>query len=592
MTAVDDVTDVVWDLSDLLDGRSVEELLDEAIARAEGLGRHRNAIAALDAGRLAAFMAELAAVNDLAGRAAAYANLSFAADTSDPRTGALHQRVEERATTIETALLFFELEWAEVTDERAASLLADPALDPYRHHLEAARRYRPHLLSEPEEKIMAEKSVSGRKAWGRLFDELTSAIAVELDGETVPLDAALARLYSADRGVRRRAAEAVTEGLAPGLRTRAYLFNTLLADKATDDRLRRYPNWLASWNLAQEASDASVEALIAAVRNRYDIPQRWYALKAGLLGEHHLADYDRNASVTDSDETFSWAEARAIVEDAYASFSDELAGLVRQFFDKRWIDAPARAGKAPGAFCNYTVPSVHPYVLLNFTSRRDDVLTLAHELGHGVHGALAARQGVFHQRTPLTLAETASVFGETVVFGRLLSQVEQPEARLGLLANNLDGAVATVFRQTAMNRFEHLVHTARREEGELAVERFGELWAESQTEMLGPVVEVTEGYRTWWSYIPHFIHTPGYVYAYAYGQLLALSVYRKYQEQGDSFVPSYVELLASGGSRWPEELGRTVGCDLADPGFWDGGLDIIDRRLVEAEAAAREAGRV
>jgi oligoendopeptidase F len=537
-------------------------------------------------------MAELAAVNELAGRAAAYASLSFAADTSDPESGALLQRVEERGTTIETALLFFELEWAEVPDAPAATLLADPALGPYRHHLEAARRYRPHLLSEPEEKILAEKSVSGRKAWGRLFDELTSAIVVNLDGETIPLDGALARLYSADRDVRRRAAEAVTEGLAPGLRTRAYLFNTLLADKATDDRLRSYPTWLASWNLAQEASDESVEALIAAVRNRYDIPQRWYALKAGLLGEHRLADYDRNASVVESDETFSWTEARAIVEDAYGSFSDELAALVRQFFDNRWIDAPIRPGKAGGAFCNYTVPSVHPYVLLNFTARRDDVLTLAHELGHGVHGALAARQGVFHQQTPLTLAETASVFGETVVFGRLLSRVGSPDARLGLLAENLDGAVATVFRQTAMNRFEHLVHTARREEGELAVERFGELWAESQTEMLGPVVDVTEGYRTWWSYIPHFIHTPGYVYAYAYGQLLALSVYRQYQEQGAGFVPRYLELLAAGGSLWPEELGRIVGCDLADPGFWDGGLDIIDQRLVEAETAARDAGRV
>ncbi len=592
MTAVEEATDVVWDLSDLLDGRTVDDLLDDAIARAERLAGQRTTIGTLEAAGLAAFMAELATINELAGRASAYASLSFAADTSDPETGALLQRVEERGTKIETALVFFELEWAEVPDEQAATLLADPALGPYRHHLEAARRYRPHLLSEPEEKIMTEKSVSGRKAWARLFDELTSAIVVSLDGETIPLDGALARLYSADRDVRRRAAEAVTEGLAPGLRTRAYLFNTLLADKATDDRLRSYPTWLASWNLAQEASDESVEALIAAVRNRYDIPQRWYALKAGLLGEHRLADYDRNASVVESDETFSWSEARAVVEDAYGSFSDELAGLVRQFFENRWIDAPIRPGKAGGAFCNYTVPSVHPYVLLNFTARRDDVLTLAHELGHGVHGALAARQGVFHQQTPLTLAETASVFGETVVFGRLLSRVGSPAARLGLLAENLDGAVATVFRQTAMNRFEHMVHTARREEGELAVERFGELWAESQTEMLGPVVEVTEGYRTWWSYIPHFIHTPGYVYAYAYGQLLALAVYRQYQEQGAEFVPRYVELLAAGGSLWPEELGRIVGCDLADPGFWDGGLDIIDQRLVEAEAAARDAGRV
>ncbi len=583
---------VVWDLADLLDGRTVDELLDEAVARAEGLSGYRGRVAELDAAELAAVMAEMASISELAGRAGSFANLQFAADTSVAAHGALLQKVEERGTELQTLLLFFELEWAEVDDEHAAAVLADERLRPYGHHLEAARRYRPHLLTEPEEKMLAEKAVTGRKAWARLFDELTSAITVDLDGEPVPLDGALARLDTPDRDERRRIAEAVTLGLAPGLRTRAYLYNTLLGDKATDDRLRHYSHWLASWNLAQEASDASVEALVAAVRNRYGIAQRWYALKAQLMGIPRLADYDRNAPITESSERYSWQEARQIVEDGYRSFSSELADLVHGFFENHWIDAPVRPGKAPGAFCDYTVPSVHPYVLLNFTARRDDVLTLAHELGHGVHGALAARQGIFHQQTPLTLAETASVFGETVIFGRLLSRVDDANERLGLLADNLDGAIATVFRQTAMNHFEHLVHTARRDEGELDIDRFGQAWAESQAEMLGDAVEITEGYKTWWSYIPHFIHTPGYVYAYAYGQLLALSVYRRYEERGPDFVPRYLELLSAGASMWPEELARIVDCDLADPGFWDGGLDIIEHRLVEAEEAARQAGRI
>ncbi len=277
--------------------------------------------------------------------------------------------------------------------------------------------------------------------------------------------------------------------------------------------------------------------------------------------------------------------------DAYASFSPELADVARRFFEQSWIDAPVRPGKRPGAFCAYTVPSHHPYLLLNWTARRRDVLTLAHELGHGLHAYLARAQGVFHQTTPLTLAETASVFGETVTFGRLLGETTDPAARLALLAESLEGQIATVFRQIAMNRFEDAVHTERRERGELSTDRFGELWAATQTDMLGDAVEITEGYRTWWSYIPHFIGTPGYVYAYAYGQLLALSVYRQYEERGAEFVPSYLELLSRGGSASPEELGRIVGVDLADPAFWDGGLAIVEEQLAAAEdAAARPAG--
>ncbi|MGH8984505.1 MAG: M3 family oligoendopeptidase [Acidimicrobiia bacterium] len=586
---------VAWDLDPLVDGHGaagVDALLDDAERRAGEIAGRRGQVAALDAAGIEALMIAFGVVQELVGRAGSYAGLRFAVDTADPERGALLQHVEERATAISTQLLFFELEWAELPDDRVAALLASDRLAFCRHHLESVRRYRPHLLSEPEERLMSEKAVTGRGAWSRLFSELTSAITVDLDGATVGLEEALSRLASPDRGERRRAAESVTAGLAPGVRTRAFVFNTLLADKATDDRLRHYPGWLASRNLDNEASDESVAALVAAVGRRYDIPQRWYALKARLLGVDRVADYDRMASVADQDAEIGWSDAHELVLDAYSSFSPELAEIAARFFEEGWIDAPVRPGKRPGAFCAYTVPSHHPYLLLNWTARRRDVLTLAHEMGHGLHAYLAREQGVFHQATPLTLAETASVFGETVTFGRLLDATSEPADRLALVAESLEGQIATVFRQTAMNRFEDRVHTERRERGELSVERFGELWIETQHAMLGDAVELTDGYATWWSYIPHFIGTPGYVYAYAYGQLLALSVYREYEERGAEFVPSYLELLAKGGSQSPEALGRIVGVDLADPGFWDGGLDIVEQQLHAAEAAAVAAGRV
>jgi oligoendopeptidase F len=585
MSITTDVDDVTWDLDPLLQGTSVDDLLDRADELAGVLEQERGLIGEISAPALGAFMQAMAELRDLMGRASSYASLRFATATADPERGALMQRVQERTTAISTRLLFFQLEWMAVPDAWADRLLADPLLEFCGHHLRSLRRYRDHVLSEPEERVSTEKGVTGRSAWVRLFSELTSAITVELDGRETTLEEGLSRLQSPDRSVRQTAAAAVTAGLAPGLRTRAFLFNTLLHDKAVDDRLRSYPHWLASWNLAQEASDESVQALVDAVRARHDIPQRWYALKARLLGVERLADYDRMASLATDDEMVGWDDARALVLDCYRSFSPELADVAAEFFDG-YIDAPARPGKRPGAFCSYTVPSHHPYVFLNWTGRRRDALTLAHELGHGVHGTLARPQGVFHQSTPLTLAETASVFGETVVFGRLLQEATSPESRLALLAENLEGAIATVFRQVAMNRFEHLVHTARRGEGELSVDRFGELWAESQTEMLGDAVEVTEDYRSWWSYIPHFIGTPGYVYAYAYGQLLALSVYRQYTEHGTDFVDRYLQLLQAGGSDRPDVLAHIVGCDLTDPGFWDGGLAIVESQLQAAEAAA------
>ena len=586
--------EVSWDLEPLLPEpgpAGVDALLDEADALTDELAEARGSVATFDAARLSDFVGGLVRVHELIGRAGSYAGLRFSTDVRDEARGALMQRVEERATAIGTRLLFFELEWAALPDDHADALLADESLAFARHHLSAARRFRPYLLSEPEEVILHEKAVTGANAWQRLFEEQIAALSVTIDDEESSLEGALALLASPDRDVRRAAADAVTAGLAPGLRTRAYVYNTLLNDKAVDDRLRSYPSWVAQRNLANEASDESVHALVEAVRARYAIPQRWYRLKARLLGIDRLADYDRLAGVAETESTFEWADARDLVLDAYGSFSGELAEVARRFFDEPWIDAPVRPGKRPGAFCAYTVASHHPYLLLNWTSRRRDVLTLAHELGHGMHAYLARGQGELHQSTPLTLAETASVFGETVTFGRLLDATDDPDARLALLADHVDGQVATVFRQTAMFCFEHAVHTGRREEGELPVDRFGELWTATQAEMLGDSVEITDGYLTWWSYIPHFIGSPGYVYAYSYGQLLALSVYARYKAQGDSFVPRYVEMLSAGGSLPPEELTAIVGIDLADPGFWDGGLDIVEQHLDATEAAAAEAGR-
>ncbi|HEY6760867.1 MAG TPA: M3 family oligoendopeptidase [Baekduia sp.] len=586
---------VAWDLDPLVDGEGAagaDRLLDEADRRATAFAdQHAGKVADLDGPGLVAAVTELADIGDLVGRAGNYAMLRFAVDTADPANGALLQRVQELGTGIETKLLFFDLEWAALDDARAEELLAADGLDKARHYLRTARRYRPHLLTEPEEKLMAEKAVTGRDAWSRLFSEITSAIKVDLDGaeEPVALDVALAQLMSPDRELRAHVAERVSAALEPTLRTRAYIFNTLMADKATDDRLRSFPSWISSRNLSNEASDESVQALVEAVRDNYEIPRRWYRLKARLLGIDRLADYDRMAAVGGEEEkAYDWDEAKDIVLTSFGEFSDVLSGGARRFFDEQWIDAPVRPAKRGGAFCAYTVPTVHPYVMLNYTSKRRDVLTLAHELGHGLHAYLARDRGVFEQHTPLTLAETASVFGETLVFARLLEAADTPESRLALLAENIEGSIATVFRQVAMNRFEDLAHTARRTEGELSVERIGELWTQSQEELLGDAVEVTDGYKSWWSYVPHFIGTPGYVYAYAYGQLLALSVYGKYLSEGPEFVDKYIALLSAGGSKSPEELAAIAGLDLTDPGFWRAGLDLVRDQLERAEALAEE----
>jgi len=587
-----------WDLEPLVEGRGaegVEALLSEARERAEAFSaRYRGRVAELDVAELAEAMRELAAIHDLGGRAGSYAVLSYSLDTADPGRGALMQKSRELGAAIETELLFFDLEWNLVPDERAGELLDADELEFCAHHLRTLRRYRPHQLSEPEERVLTETNVTGGSAFQRLFTEQTSALEVALPGHEEPasLEEGLSRLQDPDRERRAAAAAAVTESLRPGLRTRAFVFNNLLQDKATKDRLRGYPHWLASRNLANEASDESVQALIEAVQGRYDLARRWYSLKARLLGLDRLAYYDRMAPVSDSDDRIPYGEAEQIVLDCYRTFSPELDETAAEFFAGGYMDGPPRPGKRGGAFCAYTVPSAHPYVMLNYTSRPYDVLTMAHELGHGVHASLARPQGIYHFSTPLTLAETASIFGENIVLKRLLERAPGPAERLDLLAGALAGAVAAVFRQVAMNRFEDAIHSERRQAGELSVKRFGELWLATQGDLLGDSVELDDDYALWWSYVWHFVDAPGYVYAYAYGHLLALSVYRRYEEEGEGFVSSYLDLLRAGGSRPPQELGAIVGVDLSDPGFWSSGLELVERQLDAAEAAAREAGRI
>jgi len=584
---------VAWDLSDLYEGAE-DPALEADVAAAERAAaafreRYHDRVAELDAAALAEAVAERERIESTLDRPATYAHLNFATNMADPARGALVARLHEKAAALETQLLFFSLEWAAVEDDRAEALLAEPVLDHWRHVLRSARKFRPYLLSEPEERILTEKSVSGASAWARLYEEQLGALRVPLDGEQLSLETAMARLYSSDRDVRAETSAAVTAALEPGLRTRAYIFNTILLDKATDDRLRGYPTWLSARNLGNETTDEAVQALVDAAVSRYHVPQRYYRLKAKLLGIDRVAHYDRFAPVAESSEKTSWDEARDIVVGAYADFDADVGEIVEGFFSKSWIDGPVREDKRTGAFCATTVPGVHPYVLMNYTGDRRSILTLAHELGHGLHGVLAQPLGLFNASTPLTTAETASVFGEALTFRRLLAAEDDPRRKLDLLTGRIEDAIATVFRQIAMNRFEDSVHTERRTEGELATERLAELWLESQAGLFADAVDTTD-YDVWWSYIPHFIGAPGYVYAYAYGYLFALAIYRRYEQEGDAVVEPYLDVLRAGGSKPPEELARLVGLDLTDPDIWASGIDALSDELDEAERLATEIG--
>jgi oligoendopeptidase F len=585
--------EVAWDLSDLYESGDDPRLEGNVKEAEQAAAAFRDAyhgrVAELDAPMLAEAIAERERIESIFTRAIYYAHLLFSTDMADPARGALIARLTEQAAALDTQLLFFGLELADLDDEQAEALLADEALAHWRHWLRSVRKYRPYVLTEPEEKILTEKSVSGVSAWSRLHEELLGALKVDLDGERIGFEEAMSKLYSADRDQRRRASEAVTEALAPGLRTRAFIFNAIVLDKSVDDRLRGYPTWLTARNLANDTTDEAVQALVDATVSRYDVVQRYYRLKARMLDLDRLAFYDRMAPIGEDAGKVAWDEARQLVLEAYADFSPEVGDVVERFFSESWIDAPVRENKRPGAFCATNVPGVHPYVLMNYTGERRSVLTLAHELGHGLHGVLAQPLGLFNASTPLTTSETASVFGEALTFKRLLALEEDPLKRLNLLAGRIEDSIATVFRQIAMNRFEDAVHTERRGKGELSVERLEELWLESQSALFADSVDV-DGYGTWWSYVGHFLSSPGYVYAYAYGCLFALSVFRRYEIEGDAIVEPYLDVLRAGGSRPPEELARIVGLDLTDPGIWEGGIDALAEDLDEAESLAQEIG--
>jgi len=582
---------VEWNLIDLYEGPDdprIEADLDEASAAAAVFReRHRGKLGELSAAALADAVAELERIKSISTRVETYSRLRLAADSSDQTRGALVQKVRERNTQNETELLFFDLEWSELEDDVAERLLADPALERFAAVLRSERRYKPYQLTEPEEKVSTEKSVTGVSAWSRLFNELLSDLRVPLDGQELSLDEVLAKLTRlTDQDARGEVAAAVTEALRPGLRTRGYVLNTILNERAIEDRLRGYGSWIAARNLANEIPDEAVESLVDAIVARYDIPQRFYALKARLLGLPRLRDYDRFAPLQEVGGTIAWEDARELVLESFTGFSPTAGDIIGRFFERDWIDAATRPGKMVGAFCATLVPDVHPYVLMNYAGERRSVLTLAHELGHGLHGTLAQDLGLLNARTPLTLAETASVFGEALTFQTMKEREDDPRALLDLLVGRIDDTIATVFRQIALNRFEHAIHTGRREEGELPVDRISELWSEEQRRMLGESVEVTDDYGIWWSYVPHFIQTPGYVYAYSFGYLFSLAIYRRYLDEGEALVEPYLDLLRAGGSAPPAKLASRLGFDIGDPGFWSAGLDAIGQLVDEAEQLA------
>jgi len=583
--------EVLWDLGDLYSGGSdpqLEKDLSESRKLAESFASScRGRIATLDAPELARLLQEYEQILELSGKAGTFAYLHWSTNTEDPARGALLQRLQEHSSQLQQQLLFFELEWAHVEDKRAQEVMADPALDHYRFWLTLARRYRPHLRSEAEEKILAEKAVTGRNAWIRFFEEAHSGARYTLEGEELPQQSVLTKLYEPDRAKRKQAAEAFTAGLQNMRRVNTYIFNNLLADKASDDRLRSYPTWISARNLANQIDDATVQALVKTVTGRYAIVARYYNLKKELLRLDELFDYDRYAPLPTANRHYQWQEAKQMVLDAYSGFHPEMGEIAQSFFTKKWIDAAVRPGKRGGAYSHGAVPSVHPYIFMNFEGTPRHVMTLAHEMGHGVHQYLSRGQGILSADTPLTTAETASVFGEMLVFQKLMSVEKDPQVRLSMLVQKIEDTFATVFRQTAMNRFEEAIHTARRSEGELTTDRFSELWMKSQKEMFEGSVTLTEDYSVWWSYIPHFIHSPGYVYAYAFGELLVLALYARYQENAASFPPAYRDLLAAGGSNWPEELVRPLGVDLKDPSFWDKGLGMIEEFVEQAEGMAK-----
>ncbi|QPC83241.1 M3 family oligoendopeptidase [Phototrophicus methaneseepsis] len=588
--------DIVWDLSvfyDGLDDPKIEADFERIRTLAQDFSKlYRGKIASLSAAEMLAACQMRDKIYDLGGRVETYASLNFTTFSTDPKWGAFIQKTQELDAEIGQELVFFGLEWNAVDDETAQKLLSDPVLAPYRYHLASDRRYKPYQLSEAEEKVIIGKDVTGRNAFTRLFDQIMAAQEYEFDGEMLPQPQILSKLKEGDREERRKAAAALTKGLREKTMELTFVFNVLAADKATEDKLRGFPTWISSRNLANKAPDDVVEALIEAVTSSYELVARHYNIKRALLGYDELYDYDRYAplNLKESDAFYTWDQARDIVLKAFERFSPTMAMVASKFFEENWIHAPVMSGKRGGAYAHPSVLSAHPFVFTNFTGNSSSVMTLAHELGHGIHMYLSGQDNEVLENlyTPLTTAEMASVFAEMLVFQDLMAREEDEEVKLAMLAEKIEDTFATVYRQVSMNRFEDGMHTSRRTEGELSSERLSEIWMKTQKEMFQGSVTMTDDYSIWWSYVPHFLHTPGYVYAYAFGELLVLALYNLYKKEGESFTPKYERLLSAGDSNDPDQLLAAVGVDLNDPGFWKQGVQAVKDLVDQEEALAKQ----
>ena len=586
--------DVVWDLS-VFYQRPDDPQMEADIARLNEMVdafqvRWRGKIAEMSAADFVSAYEAMEAIYDLRGRLGAFAFLNFSTDTGDTDYQAAVARIEELESTLSQKMVFFDLEWNALDDEQASAILDDPTAAQYRYYLEAERRYRPYNLSEAEEQIIIEKSVSGSAAWTRFFTQLTSAFRFDWLGDEVNMTFVLNKMRDADRDTREMAWRKLTDKLQEKSMELTFIFNTLALDKANSDRRRGYPSWISSRNLSNKASDDVVEALVSTVIGNYELVARHYRLKRALLGYEELYDYDRYAplNLKESEAFYVWEQARDIVLEAFDNFSPRMKNVAQAFFDENWIHAPVLPNKRGGAFAASTVASANPYVFLNYLGDARDVTTLAHELGHGIHMYLSGKEnGLFALYTPLTTAEMASTFAEMLVFQDLMAAEDDKEIKLSMLTEKIEDTFATVFRQISMNRFEDKMHKARREEGELTAERFNELWLETQRDMFGDSVTITEEYGCWWSYVPHFLHSPGYVYAYSFGELLVLALYKLYQEEGASFVPKYIDLLAAGDSDYPDRLLAQVGVDINDSEFWQKGIAVIEEWVSQAESLSR-----
>ncbi|MSO76332.1 MAG: M3 family oligoendopeptidase [Alphaproteobacteria bacterium] len=580
-----------WDLSDLYRSRTDpaldRDLETAGVAAAAFSSRYHGRVAALDGAALGAAVGEFERIDEILARLTSYAQLVHAGDLADPQVGRFYQDIQEKVTTIASGTLFFNLEMNQIEEGAMAERLKAPALARYAPWVKNSRAYRPHQLAEDMERLLHEKHVAGRAAWIRLFDETMAALRFEFGGRALTSAEVFHLLSDRDATVRRDAARSVGRTLGAHARIFAHITNTLAKDKEIEDRWRHFARPTSSRNLSNQVEDGVVEALVAAVRGAYPrLSHRYYALKARWFGAEQLDYWDRNAPLPeDDDRTIPWTEARDTVLAAYGGFSGELARVGRQFFDRPWIDAGVRPGKAPGAFAHPTVPSAHPYLLVNYQGKVRDVMTLAHELGHGVHQVLAAGQGHFLADTPLTLAETASVFGEMLTFRRLLEGEGDPRRRRALLAGKVEDMLNTVVRQVAFFSFEERVHAERRE-GEITAERLGDIWMDVQRESLGPALRFEDDYRCYWSYIPHFIHSPFYVYAYAFGDCLVNSLYAAYQAGHPKFAEAYLDMLRAGGTLRHGELLAPFGLDAGDPAFWEKGLSVIAGFVDELETMA------